>query len=251
MTFKGAWKWATSCPRWCSEAYAMNFWKSDRTRTNVTMYRFVLNTQPSLANVWPLKATFGVFFKISTQLGSGEDQALLKLGAGTSFKSSLIPFHVTSVQFNKPGWLIPQRYHKWAGRLQIYRLHMELTVGFHESLTCLTVCGQDRVCAAESIWTEGGKSGLEETTTGPGCRTHIHFAWWTCTHWFCQVYWSQSCSSFGDGVVDLAEPCDSMKRKLDKGHLLASHVLALGLWNTAEVVSVVVSDTGKHLCSGF
>lgn len=60
---------------------------------------------------------------------------------------------------------------------------MELTVGFHESLTCLTVCGQDRVCAAESIWTEGGKSGLEKTTTGPGCRTHIHFAWWTWTRW--------------------------------------------------------------------
>lgn len=108
---------------------------------------------------------------------------MLKHGSGTSFKSSLSTFHVTSVPVQQ-AWVINLSEVSWVGRrCRFYRLHLELTVGFHESLTCLTVCGQDRVCAAESIWTEGGKSGLEKTTTWPGCRTHIHFAWWTCTHW--------------------------------------------------------------------
>ena len=59
-----------------------------------------------------------------------------------------------------------------------HRLQVELTVNLHESLTCLTVGGQDTVRVTASIWTEGGKSSLEKTMRwtmmNTHTRTHTH-----------------------------------------------------------------------------
>lgn len=129
---------------------------------------------------------------------------------------------------------------------------MELTVGFHESLTCLTVCGQDRVCAAESIWTEGGKSSLEKTTTGQGCRTHIHFAWWTSTHWcilssllkwVLQLLWwrcSRSCGTTWQYEAQTGQ-------KPHPGLSCAPSGFIKYSWS--QVSGVIVSDTDKCLSS--
>lgn len=46
---------------------------------------------------------------------------------------------------------------------RFHGLQVELTVDLHESLTCLTVGGQDTVRVTASIWTEGGERSLEKT----------------------------------------------------------------------------------------
>lgn len=116
-------------------------------------------------------------------------------------------------------------------------------MGFHESLTCLTVGGQDRVCVAESIWTEGGKSSLETTTAGPGCRTHT-LCMMDIYTMMRYVRFIEVCT-FCDCVVDLPELPEGTKNKLDKNHLPENHVLPSGFMNAAKVTS------DKQFCSGF
>lgn len=130
MSFKGVWKLSISCPWWCSEAYIITFWKWDRTQTNITTYWFVLHMQPSQANVCPLKATFGVIFNSALHRGQGMTKQCQSILQAYHLNRFFKHFMLQVSQFNKPGWLISQRFHKWVGRLQI----SQVTYGTYSGL---------------------------------------------------------------------------------------------------------------------